>query len=71
MGSLIEHEGLAHVFVCQPEQQPVFTSTPPVVETDRVADTGGTNAALVLAAAAMTAGAGAFFLSRRRQGAHR
>src|SRR5918994_168691 len=54
------------------------TSTPtpskptgPVVETDRVADTGSTTALGVFAAGAMIAGAGALFLSRRRQGAHR
>jgi hypothetical protein len=70
-GGLIEHEGLAHVFVCQPEQQPIFTSTPPVVETDRVGDTGATYAALALSAGAVTAGACALFLSRRRPGAHR
>jgi hypothetical protein len=71
-GGLIEHEGLLHVMVCTPEQQgPLPTSPAPVVETDRVGDNGGTNAAVVLAAGAMTAGAGALFLSRRRQGAHR
>ena len=69
---LIAHEGLLHVMVCTPEQDgPLPTSTTPVVETDRVGDTGGTNAALVLAAGAMTAGAGALFLIRRRQGAAR
>ncbi len=71
-GGLIEHEGLLHAIVCTPEQQgPLPTSTTPVVETDRVGDTGGTNAALVLAAGAMTAGAGALFLSRRPEGAPR
>jgi hypothetical protein len=71
-GGLIEHEGLLHVMVCTPEQDgPLPTSEPPVVETDRVGDAGGTNAALVLAAGAMTAGAGALFLDRRRQGALR
>ena len=47
------------------------TTKPPVVETDRVADTGSTTALGVFAAGAMIAGAGALFLSRRRQGAHR
>ncbi len=69
-GGLIAHEGLLHVMVCTPEQDGPLPTTP-VVETDRVGDTGGTNAALVLAAGAMTAGAGALFLSRRRQGAAR
>jgi hypothetical protein len=69
---LIAHEGLLHVIVCTPEQQgPLPTSTVPIVETDRVAGTGGTKTAVVLAAGAMTAGAGALLLSRRRQGAHR
>jgi hypothetical protein len=67
-GSLIEHEGLLHVFICQPEQGGSLpSSTPPVVETDRVGDTGRTNVALAVAAGAMTAGAAALFLSRRRQ----
>ena len=42
-----------------------------VVETDRVADTGSTTALGVFAAGAMIVGAGALFLSRHRQGAHR
>ena len=72
-GSLIEHDGLLHAIVCTPEQQgPLPTSTAPVVETDRVGDTGGTSAAVVVVAAgALTAGAGALLLSRRRQGALR
>ncbi len=71
-GSLIEHDGLLHVFVCTPEQQgPLPTSTAPVIETDRVGDTGGSTAAVVVAAGTLTAGAGALLLSRRRQGAHR
>ena len=71
-GGLIEHDGLLHAMVCTPEQQgPLPTSTAPVVETDRVGDTGGTSAAVVVVAAgALTAGAGALLLSRR-QGALR
>ena len=69
----------SHIILCSAElEDDTSTPTPtptkptgPVVETDRVADTGSTTTLGVLAAGAMIAGAGALFLSRRRQGAHR
>src|ERR687897_409694 len=67
----------SHIILCSAElEDDTSTPTPskptgPVVETDRVADTGSTTALGVFAAGAMIAGAGALFLSRRRQGAHR
>ena len=68
---LIEHDGLLHAIVCTPGQPgPLPTSTAPVVETDRVGDTGGIHVALVLAAGAIAAGAGALLLGRRRQRVH-
>jgi LPXTG-motif cell wall-anchored protein len=69
----------SHIILCSAElEDDTSTPTPtptkptgPVVETDRVADTGSTTALGVFAAGAMIVGAGALFLSRRRQGAHR
>ena len=73
--------GNSHIILCTAEEEDE-TSTPtpskttptktgPVVETDRVADTGSTTALGVIAGGALIAGAGALFLSRRREGAHR
>ena len=79
-GHLLSHAtaGNSHIILCTgetPDTKPPTTepptTKPPVVETDRVADTGSTTALGVFAAGAMIAGAGALFLSRRRQGAHR
>lgn len=48
------------------------TVTGPVVETDRVADTGpAAGLGMATAATALIAGAGALFAGRRRQGSHR
>ncbi len=76
--------GNSHIILCTAEEEDE-TSTPtpskstpgtptktgPVVETDRVSDTGSTTALGVIAGGALIAGAGALFLSRRREGAHR
>lgn len=79
--------GNSHVILCiaeieeptepeEPEEETPTKPKPPVkgpvVETDRVADTGSA-AGLGLAAAAtvLVAGAGVLVVSRRRQGAHR
>ena len=78
-GHILAHtdEANSHIILCSADvEEDTSTPTPskptgPVVETDRVADTGSTTALGVFAAGAMIAGAGALFLSRRRQGAHR
>ena len=86
-GHYLSHtdEANSHIILCTAEEED-DTSTPtpskttpgttptktgPVVETDRVDETGSTSALGVIAGGALVAGAGALFLSRRRQGAHR
>jgi LPXTG-motif cell wall-anchored protein len=75
----VQGKGISHVIVCTVKTKPSTPSTPstptkptgPVVETDRVAETGSSTGLGLLAAGALIAGAGAVILSRRRQGAHR
>ena len=75
----VQGKGISHVIVCTIKSTSSTPSTPgtptkptgPVVETDRVADTGSSTGLGLLAAGAVIAGVGAIVLSRRRQGAHR
>lgn len=71
--------GNSHVILCiaelEDEPTPPVTTPPvtgPVVETDRVADTGSAaGLGLAAAATALVAGIGAMMFGRRRQGSHR